>query len=145
MSEAELLIPVPSAQQVIDWFGRWPSFHDAEVVRIVLNRSGRSELVVHAFNMTSKVNSHGYYVTEKHALLTFYLDGILNADLDGFNHQNVLNSLHISTEDKAIRIDLEGIYGVAGHITANSIEIKVDPGIPEGSNYAPASGGEVSV
>lgn len=42
-------------------FGRWPSFHDAEVLRVALDRSGDDgptlELVVHVFVMTGEVDA----------------------------------------------------------------------------------------
>jgi immunity protein 50 of polymorphic toxin system len=55
-------------------FGRWPSFHDAEVLRVVLDRSGDEgptlEAAIHVFEMTPDVDPKGYYVLKNHTEVT---------------------------------------------------------------------------
>jgi hypothetical protein len=38
---------IAEAQELYDWFGFWPGFHDAEVVRLHLNRKEPSHLAIH--------------------------------------------------------------------------------------------------
>src|SRR5262245_55576174 len=65
-------VQIPGAEKVVSIFGRWPSFHDAEVVRFVLERSdpyanGPSIFAdVHAFEMTSEIAADGTYVLKHH-------------------------------------------------------------------------------
>ena len=49
------LAGIAGAPELYDWFGRWPHFHDAEVLSPHLNRTGSSVLTVHAWDMTGKV------------------------------------------------------------------------------------------
>jgi hypothetical protein len=56
-------------------FGTWPSFHDAEVLTVRLDRSGNSaddgpalEAAIHVFRMTSEIDSRGYYVSKRTTL-----------------------------------------------------------------------------
>ena len=56
---------IPGADDLIKVFGRWPSFHDAEVVRFLLERAappGAGPYIVadvHAFEMTDQVGTDG--------------------------------------------------------------------------------------
>jgi hypothetical protein len=58
------------ADQVISIFGYWPSFHDAEVVRLELLRTEPFELGpalladIHTFEMTDEIGSDGCDVVD---------------------------------------------------------------------------------
>jgi len=84
-----------------DIFGRWPSFHDAEVISMELcrNLTGIAHPTlktrIHAFEMTSEVNDHGYYVLRNHVLVGFVFRDIDELSMNGFNQQNALWELEI--------------------------------------------------
>ncbi|HEX8896508.1 MAG TPA: hypothetical protein VF783_24540, partial [Terriglobales bacterium] len=59
------LAGIAGAPELYDWFGRWPQFHDAEVLSPHLNRTGSSVLTVHAWDMRDKVDSDGFYVFDR--------------------------------------------------------------------------------
>ena len=48
---------IEGAKNLRDWFGYWPSFHDAEVILLHLNRSDASTLAVHTWEMTKEVDA----------------------------------------------------------------------------------------
>jgi hypothetical protein len=52
---------IQGAGELHDWFGYWPSFHDAEVIGLHLNRKGSSSLRIHTWEMTKDVDEKGYY------------------------------------------------------------------------------------
>ena len=124
---------IPGAAELVAWHGRWPSFHDAEVVSIELHRSGLSRVHVHAFQMTSAIGATGHYVCEKHTVIAFLLDDIQNVALEGFNHQNVLSGLHITRAENTVEVSLLDIYGVSGSLIAKRLSLEFEPGIPTGS------------
>ena len=106
-------------------FGRWPSFHDAEVHRIVLERAVPSgpmpkvEITVHAWNMTSEVDDSGYYRLTHHHLVDLVFDEVSELQLDGFNHQNVLSDLVLEPlQGGALRVELEHCFGVSSSFIA---------------------------
>jgi len=72
----------PGAADLIDWFGAWQSFHDAEILSLKLNRVGTSVL---------KVGTASSWT--KHAIVSFLLYEIVTIHLDDFNHQNVIFDL----------------------------------------------------
>ena len=59
---------IPGADEVVAWFGGWPSFHDAEVLEFLFVRKGTSYLRLHAWVMTDQLDARGYYVLDKHAV-----------------------------------------------------------------------------
>jgi len=95
-------VNIPGADHVTKVFGRWPSFHDAEVVRFLLERAepygaGPSILAdIHAFERTAQVGGDGVYVPTRHTLISFRFGGVEQVKLDGFNNQNVLWDLTIT-------------------------------------------------
>lgn len=84
---------IEGAQQLYDWFGYWPSFHDAEVLSLHLNRSGTSSLVLHTWEMTKELDERGYYILTKHVVVEFVMKEIVELNVNGFSQQNVIFGL----------------------------------------------------
>ena len=47
---------IPGAAELNDWFGYWPTFHDAEIISLHLSRSDSCSLRVHTWEMTKEVD-----------------------------------------------------------------------------------------
>ena len=94
---------IQDAQKLIEVFGIWPSFHDAEVLSIRLDRGGPDgptlELRIHVFEATSEVDAAGYYVLRNHTEVTLRFADVALDALSGFNQQNVIFELEVSTVD----------------------------------------------
>jgi hypothetical protein len=131
----ELIRSVPGAQQVFDWFGYWPPFHDAEVLSIELNRTGMSKVRVHTFRMTSEVGPKGFYICDKHCIVTFVLKEITGVELAHFNHQNALQGLGLHRENDEFVLLFAPAHGVDGTIRAKDVSIEMLPEIPSDSQY----------
>jgi hypothetical protein len=138
---------IPGADEVIAWFGHWPTFHDAEVLSITLDRSGASRVVIHAFEMTPEVDVNGRYVLARNASVIFSLEGfpqnqqgIANTRIECFNHQNVLSSAAVKELTGGFELILEGCQGVDGSIVCERMSVTVEPGIPEHSIYRTHAG-----
>ncbi len=128
---------IPGAADLIAWFGYWPTFHDAEVLSITLDRERGITVAVHVFRMTSEVDDKGRYVLDKHAVTRssmtgFPLDesGIVPIELQGFNQQNVLNSLRVEKRDYGWELILDPCFGVNGSIACKSLSVSIEPGAP---------------
>jgi hypothetical protein len=132
----DLIAALPGAREFVKWFGRWPSFHDAEVMRISLDRAGESLLEIHVFQMTNEIDSKGQYVFVNHAKLRFIMYDITSCELSGFSHQNVIDDLEVTRNNDDYQLRLFAIYGVDGSITAKTVVITFEPGIPKGSVYS---------
>ena len=128
---------IPGATSLIERFGRWPSFHDSEVLQMDLRRAGRSEVKIHIFEMTGDLDERGYYINRNHTIVSFHLTDTEVHELSGFNHQNVLSGIAIRKTDRAdYEFDLDPIYGVGARLSARTMRITHEAGIPQGSVYA---------
>lgn len=102
----EVMAEIVNREALEAVFGRWPSFHDAEVLALRLDR-GDSEAVehdrrqpwleadIHVFEMTDQVTEEGTYLLRHHTLVTFAFRGVDHLDLKWFNNQNVLWDLEL--------------------------------------------------
>jgi len=116
-----------------DVFGYFPSFHDAEVLRIVLDRESNGllptlEALIHVFEMTSEVRDRKY-VLKNHTLVMFQFQEIDGIELNGFNHQNVLQGLSIKDisdrqlESLKFDVTFDGVFGVDASFKCRAITI----------------------
>ena len=127
----EVADEVPGSRDLINWFGYWPSFHDAEVLEVELHRAGLSKIRIHTWEtQRDRTDNQGCYLRTKHVMGSFLLEEVMDVHLEGFNHQNVITGLDLKQQGGDYNIGLEGIYGVDGSITARKVRIELQPGIP---------------
>jgi hypothetical protein len=110
------------ARLLEDVFGRWPSFHDAEVLHASFDRSGEEGptlvLAIHVFEMTSEVDAGGCYVLKHHTEVTMRFTRINLTRFEGFNEQNVLWSFDVEEippsehDGRRLRVDMPTSYGL---------------------------------
>jgi hypothetical protein len=131
---------VQNHEMLEEIFGYWPSFHDAEVVRMRLDRGDSThpggerrkpslETDVHVFEITDQVTDQGFYALRKHTLATLAFHGIDDLQLEGFNHQNVLFGLQL--EDVSQRqlealkwqVSFDSSFGVHSTLMCETIEV----------------------
>jgi hypothetical protein len=137
---------VPDGPELVSWFGQEPSFHDAEILSLCLRRKGRSVLRLHGWIMTGATGPDGHCVLDRHAVVTFTLDGVMDLQLDGFSTQNVIGGLILRRAPhrpergdylalkplpQDVEIELEPCYGLDGFIRARSVSITFEPGKPD--------------
>jgi hypothetical protein len=125
---------IQGATELHAWFGYWPTFHDAEVVSLQLDRHNPSVLAVHIWHTTEEVDTQGYFLTKKHVVVKLVLKEISDLSLCGFNHQNVIRGLSITKIKGGYRLTLGDCFGLAGSIDSGDISISLHPGKPEDIN-----------
>ena len=87
-------------------FGGWPSFHDAEITEIHLERGEINQeknmfeepvltIKLVLWNLTSRVKETGHFDTE-HTLAILQFSDVENLTLSGFNYQNAILGLEIA-------------------------------------------------
>jgi hypothetical protein len=141
MTEIEF---VENASALTSVFGEWPSFHDAEVVSMYLDRAGTDgaalEARIRVFRMTSDVDARGFYVLTHHTLVTLRFTDISLVQLRWFNTQNALSDLLLkpappeSTEDgRAYHVQFGSNWGVEAELFCNHVSVVgVEPFAPAG-------------
>ncbi|NKK65730.1 hypothetical protein GFL88_19810 [Rhizobium leguminosarum bv. viciae] len=108
---------------------------------------------IHGWIGTDAVDQDGYRGLDKHAVVTFSFEDILDLRLDGFSHQNVINGLVLrSATDRGrvgsyalpkgpedIEIELRPCYGFDGFIRAKKVTETFRPGRPDDDKLTAAT------
>jgi hypothetical protein len=138
MSEIAPLIA--GREKLTSIFGRWPSFHDAEVHELRFQRGHIDTdaqvyefpcltVKLHHWLMTNEIDQKGYYVSTKHTLTTVKFFDVDNFKMEGFNHQNAIFGLEIDQKTREegptpyFTVDFEPSFGIDATFTALRIEI----------------------
>jgi immunity protein 50 of polymorphic toxin system len=113
-------------------FGKWPSFHDAEIHSVLLTRDcelpPQIDVAIHLWQMTNEIDSKGYSVSKNHTLTTMRFIQASDICLEEFNQQNVISDLEIS-ENKDEKGELlfsvffRGIFGCGALFKCKKIKI----------------------
>ena len=127
---------IVGAQKLVEVFGSWPSFHDAEVLWVRLERKSHGEghrptleVLVHTFEMTNEVDSDGYYVLRDHVLVHLLFLDLVELRLDGFNHQNALMGLTLTDlpdrqlERIRFEVRFDSAHGLDASFKCHAVEV----------------------
>jgi len=128
---------VAGAEKLLAVLGRWPSFHDAEVLWLRLDRRSDGpasrgptlEALVHAFEMTPEVGADGRYVLRHHVLVHLRFLDVVDVRLDGFGHQNVLDELTLTElrdgEKERVRWGVHFVpsFGIDASFQCDAVEV----------------------
>ncbi len=142
---------VKGAEKLTAIFGRWPSFHDAEVTSIRFERGcppaeGPVAYVsIHLFEAYRDAGTKVKY--GNHTVATLRFDTVVDVSLRGFNGQNGIldltlergrpKSSEIVWQGPAYRVRFQRSFGVGLSFVCQSIEIHaIDRTCPEGSVYS---------
>ena len=128
---------IKNIEELTDIFGRWPSFHDAEIISIFLSRDGEGgpflDAKIHLFEMTNQVDDRGVYVLKLHTLVTFRFAQVVMGEIKWFNHQNVIACMSIDEVEPgqndgcSFNVSIESSYGCeasfgCGEVIVRSVE-----------------------
>jgi hypothetical protein len=135
-------------------FGRWPSFHDSEVINVRLERRGRDQwegpvayVSVHVFEGYRDAERSTEVKWRNHTIVTFRFAPVVDISLGGLNQQNAIQDLTFETErpenrhvtwvGPAYRVNFQPSFGLGISFVCRSVELdKVDQGCPKDSVYA---------
>jgi Immunity protein 50 len=119
---------IPGADDVVKWFGLWPTFHDAEVLSVHLVRGGRSIIRVHAWKPVTLTDAEGRFIREREAVVVFEFAGIKDRHLEGedADRQNVISGLTVEKVPDGYRLGLGPCYGLAGEIVVAELTVRVE-------------------
>jgi len=114
-------------EALLNVFGYWPSFHDANVLAYVGPTATRQtvDLGLHTSEMTSEVDAKGYFVLREHVLVTFRFSNVHDSALERFDSGNILFATNISHDSDApsLRVELDSVMDLSGSFAARSAEV----------------------
>jgi hypothetical protein len=125
-------VTVLNADALIDRFGEWPSFHDAEVYGLRLDsgqrRDGfvRLQLDIHVFAVGGQLPG-GRLDFRDHTMVTLEFDEVESIELEGFGPQNVLDGLGIAefhgAAGRQIEVTLPSSNGLEGRFRCRTVAV----------------------
>ena len=124
-----LAVPVSRAELLVEPFGYWPSFHDAEVHRVELDRGdgARAPNAIadnHVFETDGTVDERGYFRNKTSVRVRLRFAAVDDLELYGLGCQNVISELVLApTLEGRIRVSLAPCFGLSGTLTCASIEV----------------------
>jgi len=122
---------IVNSEKACSIFGKWSTFHDAEVLTVVLDRGTppqlKTTMVIRVWTFKvhrGETDSKGYGKTTNHSVVRFRFDEPDELVIEGFNHQNVLFDITFKLIDNVVHVTFEGIYGV--HATFRCQRVTVE-------------------
>jgi len=128
--------PINNAEKLIERFGRWPSFHDAEILHVEMGRGPPHApdltsllITVHIWETATEYSDaiHYEFVHKNDTVVTFRFLDIAELALDGFNLQNVIDDLVVVSDGVSnknpLKVQIESIYGLGGSFRCARAEV----------------------
>ena len=138
MNSPDLEKLIGGSAKLTSIFGGWPSFHDAEITEVHLERGEINQkketfafpvltVKLVLWNLTSRVNETGYLETEHHTLAILQFSDVENLTISGFNHQNAIMGLAIAhqlTDGRALfHVCFDPAFGMGCEFDCAAIEV----------------------
>jgi hypothetical protein len=140
-----VLPDIPGGAALVEWYGRVPNFHDGFVLSTRLASDGPSEIRIHTWRMTSQTDERGYFILDKHAVVTFALEDILEVNLNKISAIGCIMQLDVTTTRDGFEVRWEDVSGaggpgIEGSIRARRLSVSFVPGKPpkSGARWAEA-------
>lgn len=108
-----------------------PRFHDAKLLEISFFGKAEGLLRIHAWHLTDKMDAQGYFVLDKHAVVTIALEGVSAINCADFDIlPGIILDLEITRIDEHFRVEWSASYGISGSVTTKQVRINLQPGKP---------------
>ena len=122
-------VPVVNAFRLVDAFGYWPSFHDAEVHRATLDRGARGEspsvtLVINVYDSSGALDDRGYYDVRVNVMVSLRFIDVEDLELSDLGAQNVIGGLRLESQPGGrIAVELEPCFGLNGVFSCGVVDV----------------------
>ena len=116
-------VSIENQELVVAQFGKWPAFHDAEIVSVLFERAEPGFWPVISLRIYARARP-GAAAPATHCLVELQFAGVREYQLEGFNHQNVVFSLTFEQEGELVSCAIEPSYGLYGYIAAERVMVK---------------------
>jgi hypothetical protein len=134
---------IDGSKKLVDIFGYWPSFHDAEIIELTFWRGDVEpdaaryvfpvlKVILHVWELSNEVNQlnpQGHLVTLHHTLATLRFHDVNDFRMEGFNHQNAILGLSIIREERSqgpspvFVVHFDPAFGMGATFTCARVEV----------------------
>ena len=126
----DCIAKIPGAVELSNWFGGFPSFHDAQMA-LQINGDGTGWLKAYGFRMTNEVDEKGFFVCDKHFAAIFHFGSMQSVSINDFlPGLAILGALHIKKVGDVFEVDFSDTsYGLSGSLICKDIRLTFEPGV----------------
>ncbi|MDU0371290.1 Imm50 family immunity protein [Hymenobacter endophyticus] len=114
-----------NSEIVLQHFGYWPDFHDAEITKVVFETypTGRYSVTftIEVWEMVNELDEQGHYKQAKHCLIELQFIGIEEMEFNSFNYQNVIFDLVFAERGSNIECRFDSSNGLEAAIVAEEV------------------------
>jgi len=122
---------IANSELVREEYGVWPSFHDAEIMKMTFRRGDEpgmfSNLKVDLNLFNSKNINEGTAKFEtikaKDNVISIEFYDVNELRMNDFNYQNVIDELHIYKNKENYSVEFESIFGVQATFNCKNIAV----------------------
>jgi hypothetical protein len=114
---------------LVEWFGFEHNMHDAEVQSVHLQRHPEVSVIrMRAFRMTPEVDDRGYYISDRHAIVSFQLEGVKAIQVENWEFCSILMNVEWELSGGLHRLTLVSVVdGSETVLSAERITVAVEP------------------
>jgi hypothetical protein len=114
---------------LVEWFGYEHDMHDAEIQTIQLLHPPEVSVVrMRAYRMTPEIDTRGYYVLDRHAIVSFNLEGLKDIRIENWEFCSILFNVEWEWSDGLHKLTLVSTMdGSETIFTAERITVSVEP------------------
>lgn len=107
---------------------------------MALNSRAPSTLRLHTWRMTDQADGQGFFLLDRHAIVTITLNGLRFVSVNDFDLPGIIMYLEINRAEvgtgytgtmNGTQPKWDGSYGVEGTLTAREARFDVEPGKPK--------------
>ena len=109
---------IGGAQKVREYFGQWPSFHDAEILDLHLDRANSSWLRVYTA-------IDGFHPEQRTGTVIFRFKEVIDLELYDFSCQNVVSSIVFKKTAKGFKVSCVPCFGLGGWLEVSDISVEL--------------------
>jgi hypothetical protein len=111
---------IAESEKLTRLLGAWPSFHDAEIVSVELNRGAKA-----AAAEASAIFQIRLFEKDTDLFVRLLFTRVEDLKLEDFNHQNVIYEMRIidASDGKRARVEVDTSFGLSGGFTCERVEV----------------------
>ncbi|MBL9187435.1 MAG: hypothetical protein JNK23_08165 [Opitutaceae bacterium] len=121
------MVEITGSEKLTDVFGKWPSFHDAEVLSVTAERTDHGaavSAVVHLAQPSAAIDGRGRYVLTKQMRVVLRFHRCDKIKFANFSPHNVLFELVISrSEGEDFAVEFDPTCGFDGSLRCRAVEV----------------------
>jgi hypothetical protein len=126
-----MIPPIPGAERVAAWFGEWPTFQDAEILSVLVNRDTTSLIRIHTWIPSLRTDWRGRAVRAREAIVVFEFAAMssLHIEEDASPTRDPRQGLSVEQTETGFHLRFVPGHGLGGDVIAQQLAVRLEGGL----------------